>query len=300
VSKQEHTTLSEGFAALLLQTEQRVRDRVRAAGTLEMQKGHARWWAIELGPDRPLTEIDEQLLDAVCARPRRAGPETLRKRLSSMSGMLRLAHRRRHIPRVPALPQVLVPFQQLARTISLADAIAIYKDLPPHRADFFWVTLWTGQRPHDVHQMTWGCVDLNGRSIMRRSTKTRRVPIRVETPAPLHRVLRARFERERPRPGDKLVRPWHSRAHTLHLRCYRLGIPPICATTLRHTCVTWMVRRLGITPAVSSWFGTSVAVLEKHYAHVLPPQLRECTAQLDSVEPEFLERAATTGGEATQ
>jgi len=56
------------------------------------------------------------------------------------------------------------------------------------------------------------------------------------------------------------------------------------AIDLRHTCATWMVRRLGITPAVCAWFGHgSPAMMARTYAHALPAQLGECTRELDSV-----------------
>src|SRR5687767_14133113 len=114
MSRPNNTTLTEGLEALYELTEQRIRDGVRAAGTLEMQRGHGRYWAAELGAGRHLVDIDEALLELHVAPrkpPRRSGPETLRKRLSTLRGVLSLEHRRGRLPRVPAFPQVIAPWR---------------------------------------------------------------------------------------------------------------------------------------------------------------------------------------------
>lgn len=288
MSKLNRTTLAEGLEALFEQTEQRIRDGARAAGTLEMQRGHGRFWLAELGPVA-LVDVDEARLELVAAPrkpPRRAGPETMRKRYSTLRATLALAHRRRLIPRVPAFPEVIAPWRPRQHHLrSYADAARIFDRLQPHRAEWFWLCLWTGQHASDVDRMTWEDVDLAGRSVMLRNTKNRRVPVRVTTPAPLQRMLLAMFQRERPLPGARLVRPWPSRKHTLPLVCFRLGLPPLNAIDLRRTLATWMVRKLGITPAVCRWFGHgSPAMMARTYAHALPAQLSECTAELDSLD----------------
>lgn len=292
MSKQKATTLSEGLQALFELTQQRISDGVRATATLEMQQSHGRFWAAELGPATHLVDIDEARLELVTAPrkpPRRSGPATMRKRLSTLRGVLGLAHRRRWITRMPVFPQVLAPWRPRQRHLrSLLDAERIFAALPLHRAEWFWLALWTGQHASDVDRMCWEDVDLSSGAptMLIRNTKNRKVQgLRVGMPAPLARVLRALRERERPPAGAKLVRPWPSRRHTLPQTCYRLGITPLNAIDLRHTCATWMVRRLGITPAVVAWFGhSSPAMMARTYAHALPASLTECTAELDSME----------------
>lgn len=290
MSKQQHrTTLAQGLAALYEQTAQRVRDGVRAAATLDMQQAHGRWLLAELGPRRRLADIDEATLEILTAPrvpPRRFGASTLRKRLSTLRQVLALAHRRRWVPRVPAWPALIVPWRPRGRFLAtFEDARRIAAELPPHRADWFWICLLTGQHAGDVERMTWADVDLNKQTVILRNTKNRKVAgVRVPMPRHLAAVLRALWRRARPRPGDRLVRPWPSRKHTLPLVCYRLGLPPMNAIDLRHTCATWMVRRLGITPSVCAWFGHgSPAMMARTYAHALPAQLADCAAELDSV-----------------
>jgi integrase len=290
VSKRHPTTLAHGLEALFEQTAQRIRDGVRSPGTLEMQRAHGRWLCGELGGRRQLRTITEPLLEALAAPrvpARRFGPSTLRKRLTTLSGVLKVAHRRRWIPRIPAFPEVLVPWRPRQRYLrSYADAVRLFESLPPHRALWFWVCLWTGQHASDVERMRWSEVDLAGRkpSFLIRCSKNKKVALRVRMPRPLARVLRAEFRRRGPRAGDgPVVQPWPHRSQTLHMHCYRLGLPPLAPIDLRHTCATWMVRRLGITPAVCAWFGhSSPSMMARTYAHALTAGLDEVAEELDA------------------
>lgn len=287
MSKKHHTTLSVGLAALYELTRQRISDGVRAPATLEMQQAHGRWLLGELG-DVALDQVDEELLERVVAPrqpPRRFGSSTLRKRLSTLRGVVALAHRRRWISRMPAWPQVLAPWRPRQRFLrSYSDALRIFEKLPPHRASWYWVCLWTGQHASDVDRMTWAEVELGDPPAMLiRNTKNRKLPLRVRMPSPLARHLRARFALERPAPGTRIVRPWPSRKSTLPLVCYRLGLPPINAIDLRHSLFTWAVRRLGITPGVVAWAGhSSPAMMARAYAHALPAGLQEVADELDA------------------
>lgn len=291
MSTKQRSTLAQGLAALYDQTAQRIRDGVRSVATLEMQQAHGRWLLGELGPRKRLDTIDEHLLERMTAPrvpPRKFGSSTLRKRLSTLRQVIALAHRRRWVKRMPAWPVLIVPWRPRGRFLArFEDAVRIAERLPPHRAVWFWLCLLTGQHASDVERMTWTDLQLNGSpgpSMLIRNTKNRKgTGTRVRMPRHLAVVLRAEWKRARPRPGAKVVRPWPSRKHTLPLLCFKLGLPPLNAIDLRHTCATWMVRRVGITPAVCAWFGHgSPAMMARTYAHALPAGLTECTAELDS------------------
>lgn len=289
MSKKNTTRLSEGLQALFEQTEQRIRDGVRAAATLEMQRAHGRWLLAELGGDVPLRQLDEARLELITAPrkpPRRYGAETLRKRMSTVRAMLALAHRRRWIPRVPAMPVVIAPWRPRQRFLErYADAVRIFEALPLHRAEWFWLCLWTWQHASDVERMSWADVRLEPSSpgFLRRNTKNRKTPLWVAMPEPLRRVLAAKFARERPVPEKRIVLPWPSRKSTLPLTCYRLGLPPLNAIDLRHTGMTWAVRKLGVTPGVLAYAGHgSAAMASRTYAHALPVGLQDVTAELDA------------------
>jgi integrase len=294
-------TLSEALDELLEVTRQRVEDDVRAPATLEMQRAHGRWWLAQLG-DRRLEEVDELVLEALATlrRPPRAahaggrrvwGPATLRKRLSTLRAALELQHRRRRLARVPAFPRVLVGRPPVVAILeTFAQAEAIFLELPRHRAEWFWLALWTGQHASDVERMIWSEVTLQGRGrsgstmLIRNWKNRRREGLRVPMPAPLATVLCGKWERERPRMTDPIVRPWPSRKTTLPNACRRAGTPIVNATALRHTCLSWVVRRIGITPAACAFAGhSSPEMMARKYAHHLPPQALEVIEALNSM-----------------
>lgn len=287
-------TLAEAFSDLLNQTAQRVSDGVRSPATLTMQEAHARWWSNQLGADRRIDEIDEVLLEMLATRPRArpkhctrtAGPETLRKRLSTLRAAMRLECRRRKIPRVPEFPQVLTPRPPSPQVLAnYRDAVRLYESLPLHRARWYWLAVWTGQRASDVERMTWNDIDLPARTMIIRSTKTRpRSPgLKVRIPEPLYRVL-VEMKADPAQPADgRLVRPWPSRKTTLPLHCQRCGLPKLNATALRHSNLSWIASVAGISPALARWSGhTSTRMLEETYVQALPAQLLGLTDALDS------------------
>jgi integrase len=287
-------TIAEAISALIEQTEQRVRDGVRSAATLEMQEAHRRYWESVLGPTKPIDTIDETVLDELAERPRvrqkharqPAGLETLRKRMSTLKAALELQHRRRRIARVPAFPHLICPKPPRPQVLISADqARRLFESLPRHRAEWYWLALWTGQHASDVERMTWSDVDLHERTMLIRNTKNKLTEgLKVRIPQPLFDVLEEMFKRRRPAHDDHLVQPWPSRKTTLPRHCHRLGLPDLNATALRHTCLSWIVRKTGITPAACRFAGhSSPQMMARTYAHHLPAQLEEVTEALETM-----------------
>lgn len=288
-------TLTEALGDLVVVTAQRVRDGVRSPATLEMQEAHRRYWESIFGPTRAIEDLDELALEDLATRPKPrephqrspAGPATLRKRFSTLKAALELEHRRRRLGRVPAFPRLLCPRPpQPQIMISACQARRLFESLQRHRAEWYWLALWTGQHAADVERNTWSDVDLKAGTIIIRNTKNH-LPegVKVRAPKALLAVLREMFERDRPRPTDHLVKPWPSRKTTLPRHCLACDLPRLNATALRHTCLSWVVRSTGITPAACRFAGhSSPQMMARVYAHALPAQLGEVTDALDAME----------------
>lgn len=287
-------TLSEALTELIQLTEQRVRDKVRSPATLEMQEAHRRYWEQILGPTRPLEQVDELILEDLASRPRLpakharkpSGPATLRKRLSTLRAAMDLQRRRRRLERMPVFPHVLAPRPPRPEILLNAhQAGLLFDSLPRHRAEWYWLALWTAQHASDVERMTWADVDLNLKTMIVRNTKNKLTEgIRVRIPRPLLEVLEQMFQRDHPRPTDRLVKPWPSRKTTLPSHCRACHLPELNATALRHTCLSWVVRKIGITPAATRFAGhSSPQMMARIYAHALPAQLEEVTEALDTM-----------------
>lgn len=294
-------SVESAFSRLLEETAQLVGDGVRSAGTLAFQRDHAAWWCRRLGPRFPLDEITADLLDAIARdrtslRPGRAlSPRTTLKRLCTLRSALKAAYRRGVLATLPVFPLVLAPFRRRRRIFeSFADYRRLVAALPVHRAEWIALCFWTLQRSSDVERAAWADVNLDADppTIVIRSTKTRREPIRVRCPRELADVLRARRRRLEdegipPRPEDPLVERWGDRAHQLPLAAVKVGLPPMNSVDLRHSGISVMIRRTGITRAAQEWGGWSdFATMSRYYAHALPVQLGQCATELDSWKDE--------------
>ena len=262
-----------------------------------MQRQHARYILERVPASLPIVEVDEETIDELAAvegggrRKRTDGTlrplaaATVLKRLSTLRRALKLQKRRRVIDRLPEFPEILAAYQPDRKFIrSYAEALAIASALPPNRADWFWLALWTGQHSSDVERMTREDIHPGGadRWVRVRNTKNRRFDgVRIACPAELARVIRRRWLALRP--GALLVDPWpHVSSSQLPETCERIGLPRYTAKSLRHTFFSWMISKVGITKAVMEIGGwSSYEMIVRVYGHALPPQFRAAVRALD-------------------
>jgi len=289
-------TLAEAFDALLAETAARVDNGVRSAGTLRMQRQHVRYILDRLPGDLPISEVDETVIDQLVTaegngRRRRADGSiraikstTMLKRLSTFRRALKIQKRKRAIDRVPEFPEILQDYRPDMKFIpTVAEARKIAAALPPHRALWFWLAVWTGQHSSDVERMTREDLQPVGpdRWMRVRNTKNRRFNgMRIACPAELAMIFGdcwANLE-----PHATLVEPWAHVSSQLPDVCERLGLPRYTAKSLRHTFFTWMIASVGITKAVMEIGGWSTyEMVVKVYGHALAPQFRDAVTALD-------------------
>lgn len=220
--------------------------------------------------------------------------KTVAKRKSTLRRALAIAVERGELERVPDFPEIgMPPLRPRVRVLrNMVELRQLLGALPLRRQEWVGVALWTCQRPGDTERMCWSDVDIRSAtpSMVIRSTKTRRPSgFRVKMPAPLVSVLRARLDRLEgagalPAMTDRLVERWPGVSKTLPLVCVRNGLPPMSAMDLRHTGISWMVRRTGLTVAAQHWGGWSdFAMLQRYYAHALPAGLDQAADELSSM-----------------
>lgn len=262
-----------------------------------MQRQHVRYLLERLPADLPVNKVDEETIDELVALEgagRRKRPDgtlrpiaasTILKRLSTLRRALRLQKRRRVIDRLPEFPEILSAYCPDNKFIrSYAEALSIASALPPNRAEWFWLALWTGQHSSDVERMTKEDLDPRGpkRWVRLRNTKNRRPDgIRIACPEHLARLFAKKWSTLKK--GEPLVEPWlHVSSHQLPEACERIGLPRYTAKNLRHTFFTWMISKVGITKAVMEIGGwSSYEMVVKVYGHALPPQFRAAVRALD-------------------
>jgi integrase len=219
--------------------------------------------------------------------PRQLSPASIRLRVCTLRGAMKVARKEGLIERLPEFPET--SFRYESRTAWLdtfADYERLLAQLPAERRPYFALLIWTWQHPSDVERMTHADLEIheNPPWVIVRNTKNRRPPIKVVAPAELVRVFREKFMFDGTDLGDRLVKPWPARVRTLPAICQRLGLPRITATAARHTGISWAIRHLGITPAVMAWSGhRSPKMIATVYGHAMPAQLAEVAGALDSM-----------------
>lgn len=293
-------TLADALERLLEQTAQRVRQGARSEWTLRMQQSHERWLCEQLGAGLPLEAITYRLvleLGEKSAATGRLAAGTISKRLSTLRRALRLAVACGDLAAMPMFPEVAnPPYQPRVRILNTyGEYQRLVAALRIERAEWAAVALWTCQRPGDVARMRWSDVGLDADPpwVNLRSTKTRKpTPFRAKVPRPLLHVLRTRRARltaagTPPLPTDLLVKPWPGASQSLPVIAARIGLPPLTPMSLRHTGISWLVRRKGLTVAAQRWGGwSSFTMMQKYYAHALPADLLDASDELASIADE--------------
>jgi len=153
----------------------------------------------------------------------------------------------------------------------------------------------TGARRGELLALRWEDVDFGrGRIAIRRTVtaaggtkppKARRGRFCPLAPG-LGQVLARELERQRRaqlegRPAPEWVFPspmgllydernFANAWRRVRARAQKAGVRPLKFHCTRHTFITWALEAGRPAKRVSEWVGASVAVLEKHYAHVLP------------------------------
>lgn len=293
-------TVADGWRAFLEDFAELVRNGVRSAATLCTHRSYIRRLSSHLNGSTPLVSVDEEVIQSL-ARAVSTGRRTdasgariptsnstVAKFLATVSGMLKSAKRRRWIERVPEFPRISYrPNRKTDHFRNLDEVEALCATLPPARADWIRLAVFTGQHASDVERMR-AYVDADPFAsppwFVRRNTKNRKAPKRMAMPAPLARRLRARFKHLGLGFGDPIVPPWDkdNRGDMLRRRRARLGLMKITATACRHTFATWVANRLrAITPGLVEALGhSSPRMAEQTYAHALPPGLAEVAEAL--------------------
>jgi len=263
--------------------------KVRSAGTLTMQEGHVPWLLRELG-DCPLEDLTARRLDDLVDKAIESGldPRTVQKRFSTLRQACKLAVRHRQLAELPPFPLWEFPPQGRPKTRwaeSWEEVAGIYAQLPPERGDWLALVLGSGQHASDAERMVWRDTRLKEGEILLRCTKNRKPDgVWVKCPRFLLKILRARYDRLRPRPGDKIVKPWPASLRFVQLgsACIRAGYEPINANGLRHTGATFVAAELGITVGMCKFFGwSSYKMAETVYAHALKGGLADVSRALD-------------------
>jgi len=173
-------------------------------------------------------------------------------------------------PQGKTLPPIFSPEEKARFLAAISDE--------DHRR-LFQFFLLTACRRSEAVNLTWPDIDLDGKQITFRRTKTKRdriVPINLE----LMQVVLA-MDRSRPQPFNYGA-DWISHLFRRYLQ--KTGIArPMSLHGLRHTCASDMVRAGVHLTKIQKFLGHTSVKTTEIYTHVLPEDLREAAEVLSCV-----------------
>jgi integrase len=247
-----------------------------------MQRQHVRYLLERVDADTPLARFTPARIAQILEREaegrlRPLASGTLRKRAYTLHQALKLAGRR---PRMPEIPHRYVP--RIEHLPDFAAYERLRDELPAHRRLWFVAAVWTGQRSSDVERMVREDLDVAGRSVMIRSTKTKQPRRRFHAAPQLVAELADHWRQLEP--GAKLVTSWPHAHSDLTYLSKRLELPRITPQRLRHTFFSWFVGANGFTAELlelGGWRDLTIPSLV--YAHAAPTRLREQIERMDEL-----------------
>ncbi len=253
---------------------QKLRDE-RTKATLGMIATHSGHFARVIGDETLVRAIRAIDVDKYISTRHTEGAArvTIAKELSTLRGILKLAHRHGYCEP----PSTVMPISFEAKSKPITRKLATIEDLqklvwsmPPHRGAHILYLVATGA--------DWSASllarqsDISATSIAVRGTKTdaraRRVPIIDMTRPLIDCVLAAT-----PKTGPMFAK-WGNVRRDLALYCDRAGIPRITPRDCRRTIGTWL-RARGVPPhLIAEWLGHADArMAERVYAKLDAAQL---------------------------
>jgi integrase len=227
------------------------RGKGRAEGTLSMYRAKAGHVVRMLGADTALAGVtareidrfvDVRLAEGACRN-------TVKKELTTIRGMLKVAKRRGEFPSDigAVMPEGFESgYQPKKRFLTGPEAQALLAELTPDRAARVAFILATGARWGETDRARHHDIQIDAERVLLRGTKTELAARTVPIVGAGHDLL-AHVLRYAEGDGGLLFRPWGNSRHDLTQACERAGIPAVSPNDLRRTFGTWL-RLHGVAP----------------------------------------------------
>lgn len=200
---------------------------------------------------------------------------TVRTRLLLLRAALGWAKQMRYIDRAPYIPAP-PPGKPRNRYLTRAEFERLYAAADEqHLRTYLALGVWSGLRTGAILSLTWDDVDFQVMQIRPRggSANKRRAIVPINTPLALA-LGRAHLMRNGPYVVHWQGQPIKSIKRAFHGAVRRSGIEPVTMHDLRRTCASWLAESGVSMDKIAMVLGDSVAIVEKHYAHLSPDYLR--------------------------
>lgn len=140
-----------------------------AQKSLETTKMRLSWLRDKFGDDTFLDEINPDKVAKLKAKDLWHGKpvtkSTVNRTLSALSGLFRLAHKKRWIRNKPHFAWASEAGNQRTRRLSREEVVRLVAELPMHLAQILTFSLLTGVRENNAIGLRWEQIDLEGGTI---------------------------------------------------------------------------------------------------------------------------------------
>ncbi len=224
-----------------------------------------------------------------------AHPHTIDKELTTLRRVLKLAERRQK--RVAnwriVIPEHKSEYRPRDRWLTEKEYAELLLALPPHRADYVRVAVYTGARKGELDRLLVEHVDLGAGLVHLPGTKTdgavRDIPIEEPLRRVLERLIGAGKKR---RTKGALLRPWQNVDRDLPRACRRLGMARVTCNDLRRTFASWLLQRGEEPFTVARLLGhSSMTMIYRVYGQLQQRQLIAAIRRLPDPEASETSRA---------
>ena len=252
-----------------------------SAATIRMYTQKARHLLRVLGQDADARTLRREQVAGYIAQRREDGAHqgTIYKELVTLRRCLTAAV---EAGRSTLEPQSVIPrlrnrYEPRSRFLTEAQFVALWEQLPAHRAWWLAVATFTGARRSEVERLVVEeHVDLDGGWLRIPGTKTERSARMI----PLNDFLLQLFAQHAPERGP-LVRPWPNVNRDLAAACVRAEVPRVSPNDLRRTFASWLKQRGEDSLVVARLLGhKSTAMVERVYGHLGDEQYRQAVERL--------------------
>lgn len=244
-------------------------------------------WVRELGRDFDLRALTVEVIGGVCDRWGAGGNAagTINRKLAALSVILKLAHERGLIDRVPRLPK-RKEYEGRLRYYSDAEAESLIRFVAgdPEMWALFRVALETGMRLGELLGLTKRDIDFKGRKALLGETKgnkRRSVPLTSLAIVQLLLVTDGKRDHDNVFPARLSSR---NIGRQIAAWKFAEGIPETdeaCFHTFRHTTCSRLVQRGVSLPVVQRFMGHADITTTMRYAHLAPDDLEQAREALE-------------------
>ena len=253
----------------------------------------------DIGPDTPLSRINSDTLDSYVSRLRSQNKSgsTINSRLAVLSKVLRFAHDRGAVDKMPRIERESVHNLRL-RWLSPDEEAKVLKLLRGYGkedvAETVEALIDTGMRQSELFALSPADVDLEAGTLTIWQTRhgssktvykrTKNGEMRtIYMTQRVRKILERRVQSASPEgllfPGDIywLRHAWDRARAAMGLMGDPNFVPYIC----RHTCASRLVQRGVPIPVIQKWMGHKTIQITMRYANVAPENLRAAADTLD-------------------